>query len=579
VENARKSKLGKEWDCWQGWSKVELRVAQQFREKLTGEQLLDFLPKSAADLVREGSHDGCRNDDGLMLTLSLRGAVEVLSRLGIEVEVGAQRVLDRFIEASEAIGGPVDVQRLQAQYEGAAGAMPGRPVAKFMNALAHQTDGLLGEYIRKPVLPAGSSGVLQLLEAIGPGGWGENEDGAPVRPSDIAVGQFALMLENLGPALRWNDLSQQVEYNGKILRPEEVEHLYVDLHRQDRYVSQKTVMDVVVSRSRKNRYDPIREYLEFVEQAEEIDPIDLDQLAGTYLGTEDPLYDQMLRITVLGAVSRRMEPGCKYDYVVVLKGDQGIRKSTFWEVLASPPWYNSSVPDDDKDLLLNVHSTWFFELAELEHVTNKRSAGKLKNTITTSVDLYRVPYGKASEHKPRPSIFVSTVNGDAFLRDETGERRYLVIECPQVYAKGERINLEAVLRDRDRIWKAAMKAYRAGEKPYLSHELQNESNLRNDDYQVEHPWGALLDEWLNKPPKRAELDVRYPGVELWKASAPEQFDSRQALIGCGVREEKNLQKNDEMTIAELLRKRGYVKRRVMVQGRRKWLWSKAKELI
>ena len=431
------------------------------------------------------------------------------------------------------------------------------------------------------MLPEGSSGVVQLLEAIGPGVWGEDENGAPVRPpGDVTVGQFAEMLEALGPALRWNDLSQQVEYNGETLRPEEVELLYVDLHRQDRYVSQKTAIDVVVSRSRKNRYDPVREYLEFVDQAEDIEPVDLERLAATYLGTEDPLYDQMLRVAILGAVSRRMEPGCKYDYVVVLKGDQGIRKSTFWEVLASPAWYNSSVPDDDKDLLQNVHATWFFELAELEHVTNKKSAGKIKNIITTSIDNFRPPYGKAPSNMPRPSIFVSTVNGDTFLRDDTGERRYLVIECPQAYAKGELIDLDAVVRDRDRIWKAAMQAYRDGEKPYLSNELQNESNSRNDNYQAEHPWGSMLDEWLNKSPERAELRALYAGCE-WKAGAPEQFDSRQALIGCGARDEKNLSKNDEMEIAKLLRKRGYVSRQVMVSGppkRRKRMWSKPEEV-
>lgn len=579
VERSRSTDLGRQWDSWQGWTDAERKAARAFHQALSTEQLLDFIPAAAAELVRKGSPEGCRNDDGLMVTLSLRGAVEVLDDLGLDVEEAAQQVLDRFVEASETVGGPVDVERLQAQYEGAEGAMPGRPVASFLNALAFQTDGRLGEYLRKPGLLEGSSGVVQLLEAIGPGEWGEDEDGAPVRPPDIAVGQFAEMLEDLGPALRWNDLSQQVEFSGETLKPEEVELLYVDLHRQDRYVSQKTAIDVVVSRSRKNRYDPVREYLEFVEKAEDIEPVDLERLAATYLGTEDPLYDQMLRVAVLGAVSRRMEPGCKYDYVVVLKGDQGIRKSTFWEVLASPAWYNSSVPDDDKDLLQNVHATWFFELAELEHVTNKRSAGKLKNTITTSIDNFRPPYGKAPAPMPRPSIFVSTVNGDAFLRDDTGERRYLVIECPQVYAKGELINLDAVVRDRDRIWKAAMLAYRAGEKPYLSHELQNESNSRNDDYQVEHPWGSMLDEWLNKSPEQVELMAMYGVRERWKVGAPEQFDSRQALVGSGVRDEKNLSKGDEMVIAQLLKKRGYVSRQVNIAPRlRKRMWSKPEEV-
>ena len=577
VERSCNDELGQMWDAWEGWTDAERKAAQAFNLTLSSEQLLDFLPSPAAKLVREGSPNGSRNDDGLTLTLSLRGAVEVLSELGLEVEAAAQQVLDRFVEASEVVGGPVDVERLQAQFQRAEGALPGRPVAKFLNALAHASGGLLGEFIRKPVLPAGNSGVVQLLEAIGPGEWGEDENGAPVRPREIAVGQFAEMLEALGSDLRWNDLSQQVEYKGETLRPEEVELLYVDLHRQDRYVSQKTTIDVVVSRSRKHRHDPVRDYLEYVEQADDIEPVDLGSLASTYLGTVYPLYDQILRVAILGAVWRRMEPGCKYDYVVVLKGDQGIRKSTFWAVLASPAWYNSSVPDDDKDFLQNIHCTWIFELAELEHVTNKRSAGKLKNFITTPIDNFRPPYAKAPSSMPRSSIFVSTVNGDTFLRDDTGERRYLVIECPQVYAKGELIDLDAVLRDRDRIWKAAMQAYRDGEKPYLSNELQNESNSRNDDYQAEHPWGSMLDEWLN--PSEYTLKWLKENPDDYKHGAPEQFDSRQALIGSGVRDQKNLSKRDEMDIAQLLRKRGYVKRQVTVAPNlRKWMWSKPKEV-
>lgn len=576
VERSRNNDLGREWDDWQGWTETEREAARAFPQALSSEQLLDFIPGGLAELVRKGSPKGCRNADGLKVTLSLRGAVDKLGDLGLKVEAAAQQVIDRFVEASEAVGGPVDVERLEAQYEGAEGAMPGRPVASFLNALAWHTGGRLGEYRSKPVLPEGSSGVDQLLQAIGPGEWRENEDGAPIRPPDISVGQFAEMLEALGPALRWNDLSQQVEYNGETLRPEEVELLYVDLQRQDRYVSQKTTIDGIVSRSRKNRYDPVREYLEYTEKADDIEPVDLGNLSTTYLGTKDPLYDRMLRVVVLAAVWRRMEPGCKYDYVVVLKGDQGIRKSTFWEVLASPAWYNSSVPDDDKDLLQNVHATWFFELAELEHVTNKRSAGKLKNVITTSIDNFRPPYGKAPTPMPRPSIFVSTVNGDTFLRDDTGERRYLVIECPQVYAKGELIDLDAVVRDRDRIWKSAMQTYRAGERPYLSHELQNESNSRNEEYQVEHPWGSMLDEWLNPTETTVNWIKAHP--EEWKRGAPEQFDSRQALIGSGVRDEKNLSKNDEMVIATLLKKRGYVSRQVSVgPNRRKRMWSKPEE--
>ena len=102
-------------------------------------------------------------------------------------------------------------------------------------------------------------------------------------------------------------------------------------------------------------------------------------------------------------------------------------------------------------------------------------------------------------------------------------------------------------------------AYRSGQKPYLQHELQHKSNERNEAYQVEHPWGALLDEWLNPTEHFSKWVENHE--EDWDKGAPVQFDTRQALIGCGARDQKGLQKQDEMTMAELLKKRSYVKLR------------------
>jgi predicted P-loop ATPase len=576
IEARNGGEIADGWDAWDaggGWREGERRVASMFGcTKLSAAQLIELMPRRTADLVKEGSASGCRNEDGLRVTLELRGVVNVLTDLGLSgLEEQAQVVLERFIEAS---GGDVDEGRLFDQYDGAEGAKPGKSVEAFMNSLWYETEGLLGKRKPKTLAPAGNTPLGQLLEAIGPGQWGNNDQGQPVRPRKIDVGEFAEMVENLGPALRWNDLTQQVEYSGEMLPPDEVELMYVDLNKQDRYVTQKTAIDVLVSRSRVHRYDPVQEYLEYLETATDVEPVDINSLATTYLGTEDPLYDQMLMVALLGAVARRFEPGCKFDYVVVLKGAQGIRKSTFWQALASPAWYTTSVPDDDKDLMLTVHSTWIFELAELESVTSKRSAGKLKNFISTSTDVFRVPYGKANERRPRRSIFVSTVNGNSFLRDESGERRYYVIECQQEPAQGGFIDEEAVVRDRDRIWKAVVLAYRAGQKPYLEHELQQESDTRNEAYQVEDPWGALLDEWLERDPAYREIDDHLYGG-AWKTGAPEEFDMRQALLGCGVCDETKLDRTAEMRMAHLLRKRGYLNTQRHVGGRKRRLWRKA----
>ena len=369
---------------------------------------------------------------------------------------------------------------------------------------------------------------------------------------------LTLVQEQLGGLLRFNDLTRQLEYNGTTLPPDETELLYVRAQQNGHNITETACLHGLLTHSLSNRFDPIRNYLEHIE-ASDIEPADLDTLSTTYLGTNDDLSDAILRVGLIGAVARRLDPGCQFDVVVVLKGDQGIRKSTFWKVLASPRAYCSSIPDSNKDLLLNVHSTWLFELAELENITGKKEVGELKNLITTSSDLIRVPYGKATELRDRASVFVSSVNGDAFLRDETGHRRFLVIELPQRFERGELIDIDKVVADRDRIWKAAVLAYRAGALPMLSADLQRQSNEQNSSFELGHPWEEMLAEWVAKP------------------MSPDQFTTAQALIGAGCRGDGHIQRRDEMEASNLLTKLGYfkTKHKVTVGRIRGRFWSKA----
>ncbi|MGB7564958.1 MAG: VapE domain-containing protein [Prochlorococcaceae cyanobacterium] len=237
----------------------------------------------------------------------------------------------------------------------------------------------------------------------------------------LDAGAWATLLHRgLGGALRFNDLSRLVEIDGTPIPEDEMNVFDVPAQQRGHKVSQKSCIDGFLYNAFVNRYHPVREYLEALESDGSIEPFELSTAATQLLGTSDPL---MLRATLIGAVARALEPGCQFDAVCVLKGGQGIKKSTFWKTLASPAWFCSTIPEAEKDLLLNVHSCWIFELAELESVTGKREVGVLKNQITTSIDSIRVPYGKATERKDRRSIFVASVKGDSFLPDETGHRR------------------------------------------------------------------------------------------------------------------------------------------------------------
>lgn len=382
-----------------------------------------------------------------------------------------------------------------------------------------------------------AAGLGGLVRKVG-FGWIHSEGGPPTKTKADA-GDLAERLRNAARGLtRFNDLTRRIEFAGEAIEEDRAAVLYAKLQACGWQISSQHTTDGILDVAYDARYHPVRQYLDAVAGAGEIAPVDLDRIATTYLGTSDPLADSMLRKALIGAVARVYDPGCQFDSVCVLRGKQGIRKSSFWKVLASPGWFNCTAPDNDKDLILNIHSCWIFELAELENITGKREVGQLRNLITTSTDLIRVPYGKTTAPYLRRSILVGSVNGDAFLRDDEGSRRFWVIECPQDFDRGELIDVDRVCRDRDAIWRAAVLAYLAGERPCLDHDEQVASNRQNGRYEQEHPWAEQLDKWA-------------------KRRGAEPFTTAEALIGAKCCNEGHVRKQDAMDAATVLKSLGF----------------------
>ena len=357
------------------------------------------------------------------------------------------------------------------------------------------------------------------------------------------------------PNLRFNELTGSIEVNSKEVPSHELDLLYIKCAEKGWTIAKEAARDAMVTAAReKDSYHPVKEYLEYVETLP--DPIEIDNIASTYIGTSEPRYDKFLRATLIAGCQRIFEEGCKFDYVTVLRGQQGIRKSTFWEVL-SGGYFNSSMPTDlGKDFLMLINREWFYGLEELDHVTRSAMDGKLKNVISSQVDHYRAPYGSNTDKFPRESIFVGTTNSDTFLKDSTGSRRFWIIECPQDYAnKGETIPTERLERDRDRIWCGAMKAYRDGAKPILDWATEKESFIANNKFKGDHVFKSFAYESI-----KTRVEGRNP-------QAP--FTSKQVLIENRLRMEKNLKNEDLRQMGIVLKELG-CKKGKRVNGTHTW---------
>lgn len=383
---------------------------------------------------------------------------------------------------------------------------------------------------------------LSIVAGI-PEGWKDQDPDAGIR-RDLKAGDLSLLLrEYLGARLRWNLLQKRIELDGRHLPASQVELLHVDLSEYGYSIGKEAAIDVIRRTAFANQYNPVEEYLELVAADGSIEPIDFGCVATEYLGTQDPLYDSMLAATLIGAVARAFEPGCKFDTCLVLKGGQGVGKSSFIKALARPDWLNDTTQPKEKETLQAIHSCWVMELAELDSLTTKREAGAVKALLSSSIDKYQLPYGRAIEECPRRSIMIGTCNRDDFLRDDTGSRRFWVIDLHHDFAAGNVIDVDRVVTDRDRIWKAAVLAYRAGQHRWLSREQQNESDRRNRGYEQEHPWESRIARWLNQ-------------------NTPQGFSTEQCLLESGIRIcEDTIQQRDFQDAAKVLTRLGYNKTR------------------
>jgi len=358
------------------------------------------------------------------------------------------------------------------------------------------------------------------------------------------------------PRFRYNVFTQQIEIYGEVA--EGAERFYLQLAEEGYKVSKEMAIDCLVHVARENPYDPVKLYLEHV--ASEVTPTYIDRLASTYLrpidaDLKDPtLYDVMLKKTLIAAVRRIFEPGCKHDYACVLMGDQGARKSSFWSALGGPFFSDALRDISSKDDLMVLHRSWLMEWAELDHITNKKHAGQVKAFLSQSTDMFRVPYGKATEAFPRRCIIVGSTNRDSgFLVDETGNRRFWVIPVTCTLAKP--IDVPNLLLERDAIWSAAVAAYKAKEGNDLAANQHAAVEAENESYLVSNPWLSAVEQYLTK------------------RSSVEPLTSEEILINAIQKPLERQTRGDQMQVASILKDLGWVKKREST-GRRRWIYSR-----
>ena len=232
--------------------------------------------------------------------------------------------------------------------------------------------------------------------------------------------------------------------------------------------------DLIMSQS---TFHPVREWLESLEW----DGIErLDTMLCDYLGAEDnPLTRAMTRKHFTAAVARVMRPGCKYDYILTLIGPQGIGKSTLVKTMGGD-WFDDSMTSiEGKEGMEQIRGKWLIEFGELTNY-KKSTSEAYKAFISKQEDSYRPAYGRKVEVYPRQCVFFATTNEPAFLKGDTGNRRFWTVECDKADIMKD--VWDELPEEREQLWAEAVHYFRTGEKLYLPRELEKAAQQRQDDH-------------------------------------------------------------------------------------------------
>ena len=80
-----------------------------------------------------------------------------------------------------------------------------------------------------------------------------------------------------------------------------------------------------------------------------------------------------------------------------------------------------------RDVQTLIAEYLFINIDDQLKALNKRDENELKNLITTPRVKYRRPYDTYIEECPHLASFMASVNGNDFLTDPTGSRRFLQV--------------------------------------------------------------------------------------------------------------------------------------------------------
>lgn len=258
-------------------------------------------------------------------------------------------------------------------------------------------------------------------------------------------------------------------------------------------VSSQKVDDALSLEFERHKFHPIRDYIKsrVWDNQKRIDTLLID-----YFGAEDNSYTRAaIRKTLTAAVARVFEPGVKFDTALILVGKQGTYKSTFIKKLGKDWFSDTFTTVQGREAFEQIQGAWIIEIGELSGF-KKAEVETIKHYISKREDSFRPAYGRTVETYRRQCIFFGTTNSRDFLRDPTGNRRFMPIDVRVPYIK-KSVADDLTDYEIDQIWAEAYELYLNGEPLYLSQEDNEIAITEQLNHSETDERRGIIDTFLN----------------------------------------------------------------------------------
>ncbi len=224
----------------------------------------------------------------------------------------------------------------------------------------------------------------------------------------------------------------------------------------------------------------------------------IEQCFSLAFGAPDTEYTRAVSRNFWRAlVARPLQPGCQSDSMVVLEGEQGIRKSSACRIIAGEWFADTDQAPGHKEFAILLKGNLLVELGEM-HALSRAEVSVVKAAVSRRVDRYRSPYGRIAQDHPRQGSLIGTTNQFEWAQDPTGNRRFWPIRCAA-------IDLEWLAANREQLFAEAVRDVHAGLSWYEvpAEGARGEQEMR---YQVDL-WEGPIREWLERAAKTQTTSV------------------------------------------------------------------------